>query len=434
MSLSRQNAWMLKILRLPLAADIANAKNFTLVALGIPVGSPVRWITLIASRRIVLRAVVGVGRCAADSTSEWTMRRMAARWSWAAVAACTILVAASHGLRGQDAGQKPGPDAKAGPSPKEAEAAIKPLPLEAIPDDPPPHEGALFEISYRIEPPDVLVVEVLEALPGRPITGEKLVRPDGTISLDWYGDVHVAGLTRAQAKAKILHHLRPFLIDEALGLLKFDDGPGVGPVKARGTVEKGRVRAPVEESPARDRPANPAERGHHVDPFDPIPPFHGRRLRQPIPPAELPPLPGDPKQLADAIGEAGKAAQVPPKEGVGKYVWVAPEDSDRVFVDVMTYNSKVYHVIGDAANLGRLTWTGKETVLDAIHFAGGFLPSADRHNIRLNRPARGGKPAKSYKIDLDAIEKGDKKANLQVFPDDRLIIGRKGEPWRPGGE
>ncbi len=49
--------------------------------------------------------------------------------------------------------------------------------------------------DYVVEPPDIIIVEVLEALPGRPITGERLVRPDGKISLGFYGDVYVAGLT-----------------------------------------------------------------------------------------------------------------------------------------------------------------------------------------------------------------------------------------------
>ena len=42
--------------------------------------------------------------------------------------------------------------------------------------------------------PNILQVEVLEALPGRPISGEqRLVRPDGTISPGYYGDIDVAG-------------------------------------------------------------------------------------------------------------------------------------------------------------------------------------------------------------------------------------------------
>jgi len=39
--------------------------------------------------------------------------------------------------------------------------------------------------DYIVEPPDLVLVEVLEALPGRPISGERLVRPDGKISLSF---------------------------------------------------------------------------------------------------------------------------------------------------------------------------------------------------------------------------------------------------------
>lgn len=77
--------------------------------------------------------------------------------------------------------------------------------------------------DYVVEPPDLLLVEVLEALPGRPISGERLVRPDGKISLGFYGDVYVAGLTMPEVKEKIILHLRKFLTDEGLGLVEMDE-------------------------------------------------------------------------------------------------------------------------------------------------------------------------------------------------------------------
>ena len=61
-------------------------------------------------------------------------------------------------------------------------------------------------------------IEALEALPGRPLTGNRVVRPDGTISLGFYGDLAVAGLTRGDIKVKVVEHLRKFLDDEMLGL------------------------------------------------------------------------------------------------------------------------------------------------------------------------------------------------------------------------
>ncbi len=76
--------------------------------------------------------------------------------------------------------------------------------------------------ARKIKPGDLLVVEVLEALPGRPITGERVVKPDGTISLGFYGEVKVAGLDRHQIKELVIVHLRNFLTDEMLGLVGVD--------------------------------------------------------------------------------------------------------------------------------------------------------------------------------------------------------------------
>ena len=73
--------------------------------------------------------------------------------------------------------------------------------------------------EYVVEPPDLIRIEVLEALPGRPITGERLVRPDGKISLDFYGEVDVAGLTPLEIKEKVIEHLRQYLADDSLGLV-----------------------------------------------------------------------------------------------------------------------------------------------------------------------------------------------------------------------
>ena len=80
--------------------------------------------------------------------------------------------------------------------------------------------------EYVVEPPDLLLVEVLEALPGRPISGERLVRPDGKIHLGFYGEVYVAGLTLSQIKEKIVNHLRQHIPDEQLGLMFIDEETG----------------------------------------------------------------------------------------------------------------------------------------------------------------------------------------------------------------
>jgi hypothetical protein len=64
-------------------------------------------------------------------------------------------------------------------------------------------------------------------------------------------------------------------------------------------------------------------------------------------------------------------------------------------------------------------------VLDALQFGNGLLQIADPKQISLVRPERGGKPARIYKVDLEAIqERGQVATNYQIFPGDRLIIGR----------
>jgi polysaccharide biosynthesis/export protein len=191
--------------------------------------------------------------------------------------------------------------------------------------------------DYVVEPPDLLIVEVLEALPGRPISGERLVRPDGKISLGFYGEVYVAGLTTDEIKEKIVLHMRKFLPDEVLGLFEEDQKDG-------------------------------------------------------------------------SVVRTDKA----------------PRDSNRVFVDVTSYNSKFYYVQGDVAAPGRMPVTGNETVLDAINYAGGLIATAAPQNIRLVRPAPPGACCEQVlPVNLAAIiSAGDPTTNYQLMPGDRLVVYR----------
>jgi polysaccharide biosynthesis/export protein len=197
--------------------------------------------------------------------------------------------------------------------------------------------------DYVLEPPDLLLVEVLEALPGRPISGERLVRPDGKITLGFYGEVYVAGLTIPEVKEKIVFHLRKYLTDEVLGLIETDPETGA-----------------------------------------------------------------------------------PKTDAAGKPKLIDPKDTDRVFVDVTAYNSKNYYVLGDVAAPGRLPVTGNETVLDALQFAGGLLPTAAPQNIRLVRPAPPGACCEQVlPVNIAAIMSGgDATTNYQLMPGDRIIVYR----------
>ncbi len=188
--------------------------------------------------------------------------------------------------------------------------------------------------DYVVEPPDIIIVEVLEALPGRPISGEHLVKPDGKIHLGYYGEVYVSGLTTTEIKEKVIIQLREYLTDDVLGLFKIDKD--------------------------------------------------------------------------------------------GKTIDVEPKDSNRVFVDVTSYNSKVYYVQGDVGVPGRLPITGNETVLDAINYAGGLTPTASSVNVRLVRPAPSGACCDDIlPVNLAAIvNAGDPTTNYQLMPGDRIVVYR----------
>jgi protein involved in polysaccharide export with SLBB domain len=340
------------------------------------------------------------------------------------------------------------PDARTAP-PKPEGPEIKPLPLTPIPDDPPPHEGAMIELPHIVEPPDLITVEVLEALPGRPISGERLVRPDGKISLGFYGEIHVSGLTVEQIKVKIIEHLRAYLYDEVLGLEvpEFSNPPEdkiplpEGPPPAPGADE-----VPVKRS-SQHKPMRDSGPGRRIRPSsaNPRARVSSRRFRatapvrliagQQTPPEDSParvqvPATGDVTitiqiQRAPAQPDGQELKPGPFHPDSPRMIKIAPKDSTSVFVDVSAYNSKSYFVQGDVAAPGKLPWTGRDTVLDALNYAGGFVTTADPKNIRLVRPARGGKPSRIYTVDLEAIrDKGDAKANYQIFPGDRLVIGR----------
>jgi RNA polymerase sigma factor (sigma-70 family) len=112
--------------------------------------------------------------------------------------------------------------------PREKKARPRPVTQTERAPQPKPKASGIqkYGPAHVVEPPDLLIVEVLEALPGRPISGERLVRPDGSISLGFYGDVQVGGLTLPEIKEKIIHHLQKFLVDDALGITETDASTG----------------------------------------------------------------------------------------------------------------------------------------------------------------------------------------------------------------
>jgi RNA polymerase sigma factor (sigma-70 family) len=98
---------------------------------------------------------------------------------------------------------------------------------------------------------DKLIIEVVEALPGRPISGERVVRADGKISLGFYGELYVAGMTPMEIKEKVIYRMRKFLPDEVLGLVEAGEG---GKVLAIPPRDSNRVFVDIEPHPSTDAP------------------------------------------------------------------------------------------------------------------------------------------------------------------------------------
>lgn len=276
----------------------------------------------------------------------------------------------------------------------------------------PPREKSLVSLpSYRIEPPDVLQIEVFKLVPlppyraevfdvlqiqvmntlpdypigpvdtyGRPTPdgGYYLVEAEGTVNLGpAYGTVRVAGMTLEEIDEAIRRHLRQVLNDPVVA---------VKLARASGT--------------------QPITGPYLVGPDGTV------NLRQ-----------------YGAVHVAGKTiaeAKVGLEKHLSNYF-----DSPEVSVDVAAYNSKVYYVVTAGAGLGdnvvRVPITGNETVLDAISNIGG-LSQLSSKQIWIARPAPGDFGCEQIlPIDWMAITRGGATStNYQIMPGDRIFIAEDG--------
>jgi len=232
---------------------------------------------------------------------------------------------------------------------------------------------------YRIEPLDALAILVTETLPQQPIAGLYTVEPEGTINLGFtYGSVQVVDKTIEEAKAAIEAHLKAIL------------RPGY-----QVTISPGETRGRQQIS------------GPHL-------------VRQ------------DGKVSLGTYGAVPVAgltleqAKVAIELHLSQYL-LRPE----VAVDVAGFNSKVYYVITDGAGFGegvyRQPITGNETVLDAVGSINGLPSVASKKRIWVARPTPG-RPGCDQVLPVDwiAITKcGKTETNYQVFPGDRIYVEAK---------
>ncbi len=251
--------------------------------------------------------------------------------------------------------------------------------------------------SYRIEPPDIIAIEmpkmvplppyraevydvleihVAQALMDQPIDNYYMVEAEGVVNLGpAYGTVRVVGMTLDEAKKAI---------EQKLGQI---------------------LREPeVSVKLARVSNSQPLSAQYLVGPDGTI------NLHQ--------------YGLVHIAGLTVTEARLAIQKHLSQYL-----DSPELSVDVVAFNSKVYYIITQGAGIGdnvrRFPVTGNETVLDAISQVNGLSQLSSTH-IWIARPAPGNFGCEQVMpIDWTAISQGGSTAtNYQMLPGDRLFVAQ----------
>lgn len=260
----------------------------------------------------------------------------------------------------------------------------------------PPREKSMTSLpAYRVEPPDILMVEMLKMVPlppyridifdvlqirvlgtllDQPIDGFFLVEGEGIVTLGpAYGRVRVAGMTVEQASEAIR-------------------------VKLNEVLSKPEVSVQL----ARTEGTAPVTGEYMVGPDGTI------NLRQ--------------YGTLHVAGKTVTEIRLEMQKLLSQYF-----DSPEASVDVRQFNSKVFYVITEGAGLGdnvrRIPVTGNDTVLDALSAVDG-LSQVSSADIWVARPAPGGFGCEQIMpVDYDSIARGGSSAtNYQLMPGDRVFI------------
>jgi polysaccharide biosynthesis/export protein len=227
---------------------------------------------------------------------------------------------------------------------------------------------------YRLEPLESLQIGVTNTLPNQPIAGTFVISPEGFINLGFnYGNLRVGGLSLDEAEAAIRKHLSNILREPNITL--------------------------------------------SVTQFRGLQQIAGQHLVRPDGTVSL--------GSYGSVYVAGMTlGQV--KCEIERYL-AAYLVNPQVSVDMLSYNSKKFYVIFDGAGYGQLVYalpaTGNETVLDAISRVGGLVPVSSKHRIFLARPSPCDLGCNQIlPVDWQAVLMGSTCTNYQVFPGDRIYV------------
>jgi polysaccharide export outer membrane protein len=270
------------------------------------------------------------------------------------------------------------------------------LEQSVTPDTTLPHELAKTTMpSYRIEPPDILLIDAVKIIPKEPyqiepldlltilvegtppespILGEFRVDASGKVILGpGYGQVSVEGLTVEEAQARIQQHLATIL------------------------------QAPEVSVSLAQPAARQAISGEHLVSQDGT-------------------ISLGTYGTVRVVGMTVPQARAAIEEHLSQFL-----EDPQIAVDVASYNSKVYYIILQGAGLGdrlfRFPITGSETVLDGLGQVQGFsVNQSDK--IWIARPGPAGMGCDQIlPVDWEAlIQGGATSTNYQLLPGDRLYV------------
>ncbi len=289
---------------------------------------------------------------------------------------------------------------------------------------------------HRLEALDVIYLRVA-GLPERfPIEGNYSINPGGMLDLgDPYGSINVKGMTLDQAREAVKGRLVDFKDPQVELLLVQGALPqtltGEYVISPSGTITlgtygevylAGRTRLDAENVVRHHLEKNGLEEvklSLDLGTFAAIQQVVGEHMVGP-----------DGTVMLGGYGQVYVTGMTrsQARAAVEAHLSLFLEDP-RVSLDVFAFNSKVYYVIVQGTGMGdgvfRLPVTGNETVLDAIAQIQGLQPQSSKRIwvARPKPPGEEGACDQLLEVNWRAIVKGGStETNYQLFPGDRLYI------------
>jgi len=229
---------------------------------------------------------------------------------------------------------------------------------------------------HKIEPLDVLSLQLVNALPNDPLQGLFTVDSDGTINLGptYGGTVLLAGQTVPDAKKIIEKHLMALMLKDPIVILNLAQTRAVQRISGTHLI----------------RPDGTVGLGVYGS-------VHVAGLTL--------------KEVKEKI-----------EEHLSKYLLDA-----EVIVDVQGFNSKLVYVVLDGGGAGqtvlRLPFTGNDTVLDAISQVNGLSSVSSTDKIWVARPGPAGTCHQILPVNWLAVASaGETTTNYQLMPGDRVYV------------